>query len=156
MAVTLVEILTFEQFCFAISEIKNTIGFVIEPDDISILMVAIISSIVREKSYRWFLERALLLSENEKQQYILKFEEELNVKENPPKPIKQKLTQTQINQFLSVVSVYGRGAEAAMTRYLGISKGLKNHLVNGSYSNEVANFKKTFSCRNRTNCYYII
>ena len=41
-----------------------------------------------------------------------------------------------------MVSVYGRGAEAAMTRYLGISKGLKNHLVNGSYSNEVANFKK--------------
>ena len=134
--------LTFEQFCFAYFGNKKYSWLCSRTGRYLNIDSSIVSSIIREKSYRWFLEKALLLSENEKQQYILKFEEELNVKENPPKPIKQKLTQTQINQFLSVVSVYGRGAEAAMTRYLGISKGLKNHLVNGSYPNEVANFKK--------------
>lgn len=134
--------LTFEQFCFVYFGNKKYNWLCSRTGRYLNIDSSIVSSIAREKSYRWFLEKALLLSENEKQQYILKFEEELNVKENPPKPIKQKLTQTQINQFLSVVSVYGRGAEAAMTRYLGISKGLKNHLVNGSYPNEVTNFKK--------------
>ena len=56
--------------------------------------------------------------------------------------MKNKLTEEQVIQFLSVVSIYGRGAEAAMTRYLNISKGLKNHIVNGEYSKEA----EVFSC----------
>jgi hypothetical protein len=66
----------------------------------------------------------------------------MDIINNPPKPNKSKLTQQQINEFLSVVSTYGRGAEAAMTRYMQISKGLKNHLVKGEYKKEVEQFLK--------------
>lgn len=63
-------------------------------------------------------KKALSLSEEEKNKYIDSFEKALDIKNNPPKPIKDKLTTKQIINFLSVVSVYGRSAEAAMTRYL--------------------------------------
>ena len=50
------------------------------------------------------------------------------------------MTQEQFNQFFSVISVYGRGAEACVTRYFNISKGLKNHVVHGEYQQEKENF----------------
>ena len=133
--------LTFEQFCFAYFGNKkhqwllNRTGKYLGKDG------SIIASLVGDKSYSWYRERALLLPEEEKQKYIELFEKELDVFNNPGKGKKDKLTQEQINQFLSVVSVYGRGAEAAITRYLNISKGLKNHLVKGEYAEEVKNFK---------------
>ena len=132
--------LTFEQFCFAYfgnqkhQWLLNRTGKYLGVDG------SIISSLVRGKSYDWYRERALLLSKEEQEQYIQEFEEALNVIANPGKPKREKLTQSQINQFLAVVSAYGRGAEAAMTRYLNISKGLKNHLVKGDYAEEVSNF----------------
>lgn len=133
--------LTFEEFCFAYFGNKkhkwllNRTGKYLGKDG------SIIAALVRGESYSWYRERALLLSEEEKQEYIRKFEEALDVLNNPGKELKGKLTQEQIIQFLSIVSVYGRGAEAAVTRYLKISKGLKNHLVKGEYAKEVEVFK---------------
>ena len=134
--------LTFEEFCFAYFGNKkhkwllNRTGKYLGKDG------SIIAALVRGESYSWYRERALLLSEEERQEYIRKFEEALDVLNNPGKELKEKLTQEQIIQFLSVVSVYGRGAEAAITRYLKISKGLKNHLVKGEYAKEVKVFKR--------------
>jgi len=65
----------------------------------------------------------------------------MDIQNNPPKVQKSKLSFENIILFLSVVSVYGRGAEAAITRYLNISKGLKNHIVRGEYADEYAVFK---------------
>lgn len=133
--------LTFEQYCFAYFGNKkhqwmcNRTGRYLNVDG------SIISSIARENSYSWFLEKAKALPIEEQEKIITNFETVLDIKNNPPKPVKSKLTQDQINQFLSIVSVYGRGAEAAITRYLDISKGLKNHLVKGGYREEVENFK---------------
>lgn len=133
--------LTFEQYCFAYFGNKkynwllNRTGRFLGVDS------SIISSLVREKSYEWYLQRALLLSEEEKYNYIKDFEEKLDIKNNPPKPIKNKLSTEQVIDFLCVISTYGRGAEAAMTRFLEISKGLKNHLVKGDYKKEVQSFK---------------
>ena len=134
--------LTFEQFCFAYfgnkkhSWLLNRTGRYLGVDG------SIISSLVRDNSYEWYRHKALLLSEEEKNKYIESFEQALDIKNNPPKPQKKKLTTEQIVNFLSVVSTYGRGAEAAMTRYLQISKGLKHHVVKGDYSQEVQAFKK--------------
>ena len=133
-------ILTFEQFCFAYFGNKkyqwllNRTGRYLGVDG------SIISSLVRDNSYDWYRQKALQLSEEEKNNYVRQFEKALNIENEPPKPIKNKLTEQQIIEFLSVVSVYGRGAEAAMTRYLNISKGLKNHLIKGEYNTEVATF----------------
>ena len=132
--------LTFEQFCFAYFGNKkyqwllNRTGRYLNVDG------SIISSIVRENSYDWYRQKALLLSTEQQEAYIKQFEEALDIKNNPPKPVKRKLTEKEIVQFLSIVSVYGRGAEAAMTRFLQISKGLKNHIVNGGYQKEANTF----------------
>ena len=132
--------LTFEEFCFAYFGNKkhkwllNRTGKYLGKDG------SIISALVRDESYSWYRERALLLSEEEKEKYIKQFEEELDVFNNPGKGKRDKLSQEQIVQFLSVVSVYGRGSEAAITRYLNVSKGLKNHLVKGEYAKEVQYF----------------
>lgn len=133
--------LTFEQFCFAYFGNKkhqwllNRTGKYLNKDG------STIAALVRDESYSWYRERALLLPEQEKQKYIEQFEKELDVFNNPGKGKKDKLTQEQIVQFLSIVSIYGRGAEAAVTRYLKISKGLKNHLIKGEYAKEVEYFK---------------
>lgn len=134
--------LTFEQFCLAYFGNKkhpwllNRTGRYLGVDG------SIISSLVRDNSYEWYRQKALSLSEEEKNKYIDSFEKALDIKNNPPKPKKDKLTTEQIINFLSVISVYGRGAEAAMTRYLQISKGLKHHLIKGEYNKEVQAFKE--------------
>ena len=100
-----------------------------------------IASIRREEAYDYYRARALELPQEIQQQYIQDFEEKMDIQNKPPITKGKNLTQNQLNIFLSVVSVYGRGAEAAVTRYLGISKGLKNHIVKGAYATEYANFK---------------
>lgn len=133
--------LTFEEFCFAYFGNKkykwllNRTGKYLGKDS------STISALVRDESYNWYRERALLLPEEEKEKYIKHFEKKLDVFNNPGKGKRDKLSQEQIIQFLSVISVYGRGAEAAITRYLNISKGLKNHLIKGEYAKEVEIFK---------------
>ena len=133
--------LTFEQFCFAYFGNKKYEGLLNRTGRYLNVDGSIISSLVRDKSYEWYREKALKLSQEEKNKYVDLFVKELDIKNVPPKPNKNKLSEEQIIQFLSVVSVYGRGAEAAMTRYLQISKGLKNHLVKGEYKKEVKSFK---------------
>lgn len=133
--------LTFEQFCFAYFGNKKYKGLLNRTGKYLNVDSSIISSLVRDNSYEWYREKALKLPQEEKIRYVKLFEEKLDIKNNPPKSKKDKLTEKQIIQFLSVVSIYGRGAEAAMTRYLQISKGLKNHLVKGEYQKEVESFK---------------
>ena len=132
--------LTFEQFCFAYFGNKkyqwllNRTGKYLGVDG------SIISSLVRDNSYDWYRQKALQLPKETQEEYIKTFEEALEINAKPPRPKQDKLTEQQIIDFLSVISTYGRGAEAAMTRYLQISKGLKNHLVKGEYKSEVSSF----------------
>lgn len=134
--------LTFEQYCFAYFGNKkhqwllNRTGKFLGVDG------SIIAKLVKEESYLWYNEKALALTEKEKEKYISDFEEKIDIINNLPKPVKGKLNLDEIIIFLSIVSVYGRGAEAAITQHMGISKGLKNHIVKGSYSKEVLYFKE--------------
>lgn len=134
--------LTFEQYCFAYFGNKkhqwllNRTGKFLGVDG------SIIAKLVKEESYLWYNEKALALTEEEKEKYISDFEEKIDIINNLPKPVKGKLSLDEIIIFLSIVSVYGRGAEAAITQHMGISKGLKNHIVKGSYSKEVLYFKE--------------
>ena len=102
---------------------------------------ACIAAIRREAAYDYYRMKALQLPEEEKQKYIQSFEQIMDIKNKPPITQKKKLTQEELNIFLSVISVYGRGAEAAVTRFLGISKGLKHHIVKGEYAEEYKIFK---------------
>ena len=132
--------LTFEQYCFAYFGNKKYAGLLNRTGKYLDVDGSIISSLVRENSYLWFHQKAIELDEQTKLNYIIQFEQELNIKKDPPQINKSKLTTEQLIDFLCVVSTYGRGAEAAMTRYLNISKGLKHHIVKGEYQKEVQQF----------------
>lgn len=135
------EKLNFEQFCFAYFGNKKYDGMTNRTGQYLGVDSACIAAIRREVAYDYYRDKALKLPEEQKQKYILEFEQIMDIQNNPPKVQKSKLSLENVILFLSVVSVYGRGAEAAITRYLGISKGLKNHIVRGEYADEYAIFK---------------
>ena len=101
-----------------------------------------VSSIRRKKSYDTFRELAENLEEEVKEQYYQNFIEKLNLKEEPPKPQRGKLSDEEIVIFLSLLSVYGRGIEAAFLRKNNLSKGLGYHLKKGEYPNAWIIFKE--------------
>lgn len=135
------EKLNFEQFCFAYFGNKKYDGMTNRTGKYLGVDSACIASIKREDAYDYYRALANELSEEEKNKYIHEFEKVMDIKNKPPKTKRGNMTQEQLNIFLSVISVYGRGAEAAVTRYLGISKGLKNHIVKGEYAKEYQIFK---------------
>lgn len=135
------EKLNFEQFCFAYFGNKKYDGMTARTGQYLGVDSACIAAIRREAAYDYYRMKALQLPEEEKQKYIQSFEQIMDIKNKPPITQKKKLTQEELNIFLSVVSVYGRGAEAAVTRFLGISKGLKHHIVKGEYAEEYKIFK---------------
>lgn len=135
------EKLNFEQFCFAYFGNKKYDGMTLRTGTYLNVDSACIASIRREESYDYYRNLALKLPEEEKQKYIKEFEQVMNIVNKPPRPCKKKMAKEDVFIFLAIVTVYARGAEAAITRHLGISKGLKNHIVKGEYAKEYAEFK---------------
>lgn len=125
--------LTFEQFCFAYFGNKKYSGATTRTGKYLGVDSSCISAIVREKSYDTYREKALLLSEEEKNKIILDFEEKLDIKNNPLKPKRKNLTDEDIIIFLSLKSWYGRGIETAFLKHNDLSKGLGFHLKKGEY-----------------------
>ena len=134
--------LSFEDFCFAYFGNIKYKGMTNRTSKKLNVDSSTISAIARGESYLWYKNQADLLPQVEKDNWLKIFEESLQVEKNPPKIKPKNLTTEQIVDFLCVVSTYGRGAEAAMTRFLNRSKGLKNHIVKGEYKEEVASFLK--------------
>lgn len=132
--------LNFEDFCFIYFGNIKYKGMTNRTAKIKNIDSSTISSIARGQSYIWYKNRADLLSEQEKQYWLEQFENKLNIKQNPPKEKSIKLKDEQIIDFLCVISCYGRGAEAAITRFLGRSKGLKYHIIKGEYQEGVKKF----------------
>lgn len=132
--------LSFEDFCFIYfgnSKYKGLTGRTAREKDID---SSTVSAIANGKSYIWFKNRADLLSKEEKEKWIELFEEKLDLINTPPRKKSSNLTTDQVVDFLCIVCVYGRGAEAAMTRFLERSKGLKHHIVKGEYKEAVKKF----------------
>lgn len=101
-----------------------------------------VSSIKRKVAYDNFREAAEKLSQKEKNYYLKRFEQNLSLNNNPPKIIKSKLADEDIVIFLSLLSCYGRGIEAAYIRYNNLSKGLGSHIKKGEYLNAQKLFKE--------------
>ena len=134
--------LSFEDFCFIyFGNIKHK-GMTTRTAKEKGVDSSTVSAIINGKSYIWFKNQADLLPEEEKQKWIKIFEKQLDIYNHPPKEKPLNLTTEQIVDFLCVVSTYGRGAEAAMTRFLGRAKGLKHHIIKGEYKEGVLSFLK--------------
>lgn len=123
--------LTFEQYCFAyFGNLKyegmcQRTGHYLNTDS------SCISAIKREKSYLWFLEKAKRLSDEEKQHYIKIFEQELDLKNNPPWIVNKTPDDELTLKIICCVSTYGRGIEAEILNKLDMSKGFVYHFVTG-------------------------
>lgn len=120
--------LNFEQYCFAYFGNKKYDGMTNRTGKYLGVDSACIAAIKREDSYKWFLDKALLLSEEEKQRYVAQFEKELDVINNPPW-IKRKTPDDNFKfEVACVCSTYGRGTEAAIAKKFNLTKGFVFHL----------------------------
>jgi group I intron endonuclease len=132
--------LTFEQFCFAYFGNKKHEGAMNRTGSYLGVDSSCISALVRGKSYDAYREKAELLSNTEKEEYVKIFEEKLEITDKPLKPNKKNLTDDEIIIFLSLKSWYGRGIEAAYLKHNNLSKGLGYHLKKGEYLNAQRKF----------------
>lgn len=134
--------LSFEDYCFAYLGNKKYQGMTQRTGKYLGVDSSTISAITREKAYLWYKERINLLSDEEKEGYLRTFEKEMDLKNNPPRLTSTPLNDEQVVDFLCIVSVYGRGAEAAVTRFFQRAKGLKHHIIKGEYKEGVKQFQK--------------
>jgi predicted GIY-YIG superfamily endonuclease len=125
--------LSFEEFCLIyLGNIKYK-GLTNRTANFLGIDSSTVSSIARGNSYKWFQEKVNSLSDIEKRKILEEFEIKLKLKENPNKELPNKLSNKEIVDFLCVISTYGRGAEAAATRYFGRTKGFKHNILKGEY-----------------------
>lgn len=90
-----------------------------------------IFSIKNNKSYDTFRQQADNLSNDEKEYWLKKFEQELDIINNPPW-IKQKpLNDKNTYEILCVASTYGRGIEKTILTHFNLTKGFIFHLITG-------------------------
>ena len=76
--------LNFEQYCFLYFGNNKYKGMTNRSSKYIGVDSSCVSALAKGKSYDAFREKALLLSEKEKEEYILKFEKELDIKNNKP------------------------------------------------------------------------
>ena len=136
--------LDFDQFCFAYFGNLKYDGMTTRTGKYLGVDSSCISAIRARKSYDSFRQRAEQLSEEEKEKYLLNFEEKLNLKEQKPW-IKGKAPDEELTYLIMcVVSTYGRGTEAAILKKFGLSKGFVYHLMSGPSRQEIKEkYKKT-------------
>ena len=131
--------LSFDEYCFAYfgnlkySGMTNRTGRFLKVDS------SCISAIARKKSYDKYRELAEKLSEEEKNKYIVLFEEKMNIKENKPWTVQKTLDEETTFNIMCVVSSYGRGIEKAILEKFNLSKGFIFHLMTGNGRQNIKN-----------------
>lgn len=124
--------LNFEQFCFAYFGNKKYAGMTVRTGKYLGVDSSCISAIVREKSYDAFREKALMLSEEEKNKYVKDFEKNLEIENNKPF-VKRGTPDDQTTlKMLCVVSTYGKGIEQTILKKFDLSKGYIYHTMTGT------------------------
>lgn len=129
--------LNFEQFCFAYFGNNKYAGMTSRTGRYLNVDSSCISALTKGKSYDKFREQALKLPQEEKEEYILKFEKELNLKEKVPWVKQETLNNDETLKIMCVCSTYGRGIEAAILKHFKLSKGFIFHLMTGNGRLEV-------------------
>lgn len=104
-----------------------------------------ITSLAKDESYDNFRQQYKQLSENDKKQYLKKFEEELDVINNPPWVKGQTPDFDTTIKIMSTVATYKRGTEGAINKALGLTKGFMFHLITGNGRQEIKDYYKTLT-----------
>ena len=141
--------LNFEQFCFAYfgnkkyDSMTNRTGKYLGVDS------SCIASIKNEKSYDLFRQQAKELSIEEQNNYIERFEKELDIINNPPWIKRKTLDEQTTYEILCVVSTYGRGIERTILNHFDLTKGFVYHLMIGNGRQSIKNKYKNTSKEER-------
>ena len=108
-----------------------------------------IASIKNEKSYDLFRQQAKELSIEEQNNYIERFEKELDIINNPPWIKRKTLDEQTTYEILCVVSTYGRGIERTILNHFDLTKGFVYHLMIGNGRQSIKNKYKNTSKEER-------
>lgn len=129
--------LTFEDFCFAYFGNKKYDGMTNKTAKYLNCDSSTISAIRREEAYDNFREKALNLSEEEKEKYLDNFIKIFDLKNTKPWTKQATLDDITTLHIMCVVSSYGRGIESTILKYFNLSKGFIFHLMTGNGRKEV-------------------
>lgn len=141
--------LNFEQFCFAYFGNKKYDGMTNRTGKYLGVDSSCIASIKNEKSYDSFRQQAKELSIEEQNNYIEKFEKELDIVNNPPWIKRKTLDEQTTYEILCVVSTYGRGIERTILNHFDLTKGFVYHLMIGNGRQSIKNKYKNTSKEER-------
>ena len=129
--------LSFEDFCFAYFGNKKYDGMTNKTAKYLNCDSSTISAIRREEAYDNFREKALNLSEEEKEKYLDNFIKTFDLKNTKPWTKHATLDDTTTLHIMCVVSSYGRGIESTILKHFNLSKGFIFHLMTGNGRKEV-------------------
>ena len=141
--------LNFEQFCFAYFGNKKYDGMTNRTGKYLGVDSSCIASIKNEKSYDLFRQQAKELSIEEQNNYIERFEKELDIINNPPWIKRKTLDEQTTYEILCVVSTYGRGIERTILNHFDLTKGFVYHLMIGNGRQNIKNKYKNTSKEER-------
>ena len=141
--------LNFEQFCFAYFGNKKYDGMTNRTGKYLGVDSSCIASIKNEKSYDLFRQQAKELSIEEQNNYIERFEKELDIINNPPWVKRKTLDEQTTYEILCVVSTYGRGIERTILNHFDLTKGFVYHLMIGNGRQNIKNKYKNTSKEER-------
>ena len=141
--------LNFEQFCFAYFGNKKYNGMTNRTGKYLGVDSSCIASIKNEKSYDLFRQQAKGLSIEEQNNYIERFEKELDIINNPPWIKRKTLDEQTTYEILCVVSTYGRGIERTILNHFDLTKGFVYHLMIGNGRQSIKNKYKNTSKEER-------
>lgn len=141
--------LNFEQFCFAYFGNKKYDGMTNRTGKYLGVDSSCIASIKNEKSYDLFRQQAKELSIEEQNNYIERFEKELDIINNPPWIKRKTLDEQTTYEILCVVSTYGRGIEKTILNHFNLTKGFVYHLMIGNGRQNIKNKYKNTSKEER-------
>ena len=141
--------LNFEQFCFAYFGNKKYNGMTNRTGKYLGVDSSCIASIKNEKSYDLFRQQAKELSIEEQNNYIERFEKELDIINNPPWVKRKTLDEQTTYEILCVVSTYGHGIERTILNHFDLTKGFVYHLMIGNGRQSIKNKYKNTSKEER-------
>lgn len=128
--------LNFEEFCLAYFGNKKYEGMTNKTGKFLKIDSSCISAIAREKSYDLFREKANQLSNKEKEQYLMKFEEIFDIANKKPTTM-TRIDDEKMLKIFCAVSTYGRGIEATILKKFNLGKGLVCHSFKDGHREKV-------------------
>lgn len=129
----------FEDYCYIYFGNKQYKGLTNKTAKKFNIDSSTVSAIAREISYDEYRQKAQELPDKEKENYLKKFYEDMNLAIEKPWTVSKTPDAETTFNIMCVVSSYGRGIESVILKKFGLSKGFIFHLMTGNGRQEIKN-----------------